>query len=100
MAEMSVGTLPFGFVVATDRARPGRLARVVVTGDHGGEGRIPRDPDIPRDAAPEVTLTTDVVDGCRLAGERLAVADAHRVGDRDEQLAEDVLVAASACATL
>jgi hypothetical protein len=57
-------------------------------------------PDVERDAEPDVTVTTDVVAWCRVASERLPVADLHRVVDGDEQLAEDLLVAASAFATL
>ena len=43
--------------------------------DGGAERPIRMGPDIPRDAGPEATLTTDVVDWCRLAGEQLAVTD-------------------------
>jgi hypothetical protein len=47
-----------------------------------------------------VTVTADVVDWCRVASERLRVVDLHPIVDGDEQLAEDLLVAASAFATL
>ncbi len=99
MAEMSMRTLPFG-LVATDRSRPGRLARVVLTGDGGGSWRVCMGPDVERDAEPDVMVTTDVVDWCRVASERLPVADLHPVVDGDEHLAKDLLVAASAFATL
>jgi hypothetical protein len=57
-------------------------------------------PDVERDAEPDVTVTTDVVDWCRVASERLPAAELHRVVDGDEQLAEDLLTAAPAFATL
>lgn len=99
MAEMSMRTLSFG-LFATDRSRPGRLARVVLTGDSGGDWRVRMGPDVERDVEPDVTVTTDVVDWCRVASERLPGADLPRVVDGDEHLAEDLLVAASAFATL
>jgi hypothetical protein len=57
-------------------------------------------PEVESDAEPDVTVTTDVVDWCRVASERLPEADLHRVVDGDGHLAEDLLVAASAFATL
>jgi uncharacterized protein (TIGR03083 family) len=99
MAEMSMRTLAFG-LFATNRSRPGRLARVVLTGDGGGDWRVRMGPDVSRDAEPDVTLTADVVDWCRVASERLPAADLPRRVDGDGQLAEDLLVAASAFATL
>jgi uncharacterized protein (TIGR03083 family) len=99
MADMSMRTLTFGLFL-TDRTRPGRLARVVLTGDGGGEWRVRMGPDVARDADPDVTLTTDVADWCRLASERIAVAELPTAVDGDEQLADDLLHAASAFATL
>jgi uncharacterized protein (TIGR03083 family) len=72
MAELSMRTLPFALLV-TERAHPGKVARIVLTGPGGGEwtcsmgGARP-----PQGAVPDVTITTDVVDWCLVAGERLA----------------------------
>jgi len=54
------------------------------------------------DAAPEpdVTVTADVVDWCRLVGDRIAPAELpHRV-EGDEALGRDLVAAAPALATL
>ena len=81
------------------RSRPGRTARLVLTGDGGGEWLIAMGGG---EAAttPDVTLTTGVVDWCRLVGERIAPDDLDYSVDGDPGLAEDLLVAASAFATL
>ena len=99
MAEMSMRTLTFGLFL-TDRSRPGRLARVVLTGDGGGEWRVRMGPDVAPDAEPDITLTTDVIDWCRLASERISVAELRPRVAGDEPLADDLLHAASAFATL
>jgi hypothetical protein len=52
------------------------------------------------DATPDVTLTTNVVDWCRLVGERIPPDQLDCTVDGDAGLAEDLLTAASAFATL
>ncbi len=99
MADMSLRTLPFA-LSATARNRPGCLARVVLTGPGGGEWPVPMAPDVPSGAEPAVTLTTDVLDWCRHAAERLSRREVSRLVDGDEDLADDLLAAASAFATL
>ena len=100
MAELSMQTLPAALQLA-GRARPGHTARVVLTGDGGGEWTVPLELGAtPASAAPEVTLTADVVDWCLLAAERIEPRDlAHEV-DGDDELADDLLEAASAFAVL
>ncbi len=99
MAVMSIQTLPFG-LFASNRSHPGRLARVVLTGEGGGDWTVPLGPDVDRAAKPDVTLTTDVVDWCLLAGERLSAEQLrHRVVG-DVGLAADLVAAAPAFATL
>jgi uncharacterized protein (TIGR03083 family) len=99
MAELSVGTLPLALSIA-ERAHPGKVARVVLTGPGGGEWRVPMggadDPARP----PDVTIAADVVDWCLVAGERLAAADLECDVEGDRRLADDLLAAAPAFATL
>ena len=75
----------------------------MLTGGGGGEWVIPLGPDDggqQGERASDVTITADVVDFCRLAGDRLSPAQlACEIGG-DASLARDVLSAASAFATL
>jgi uncharacterized protein (TIGR03083 family) len=98
MSDFSGRTTGFGLLMA-GRSRPGKTARLVLTGDGGGEWLIAMGGG---DAAavPDVTLTTDVVDWCRLVGERIAPDDLDCTIEGDADLGNDLLVAASALATL
>jgi len=81
------------------RVRPGKTARLVLTGDGGGAWTVPMEPGATA-ADPDVTLTADVVDWCLLVGDRVSPsAIPHRV-DGDAALAADLLAAAPALATL
>ena len=72
-----------------------------ISGDGGGEWTIAMDgSDAPTSAPADVTLTADVVDWCRLAGERLAPEDLRYSVEGDKQLADDLVAAAPAFATL
>ena len=83
----------------TGRSRPTRTARLVLTGEGGGEWLVAMGGGEPN-AVPDVTVTADVVDWCRRVGERIAPdALACRI-DGDESLAADLIEAASAFATL
>jgi len=100
MAELSIRTLPFALLV-TDRAHPGKGARVVLTGGGGGDWRVGMggarpDPGV----APDVTFTADVVDWCLVAGERLAPAALVHEVEGARELADDLVAAAPAFATL
>jgi uncharacterized protein (TIGR03083 family) len=100
MADLSLGTLPFALLV-TDHARPGKIARVVLTGAGGGEWLLSMGGARPAaDAAPDVTFTTDIVDWCLVAGERLDPGGLVAVVEGDRLLAEDLVAAAPAFATL
>jgi uncharacterized protein (TIGR03083 family) len=100
MGELSVGTLPLALVVL-GRDHPGRVARVVLTGPGGGEWTIGlAGEEVAADAEPDVTITADIVDWCRMAGERLAADDLAVTITGDESLAADLLAAAPAFATL
>ena len=72
----------------------------MLTGDGGGEWLVAMDGSGLSSAPPDVTLTADVVDWCMLVGDRITSdAIAHTV-DGDARLAEDLLAAAPALATL
>ena len=102
MSDVAVRALTDA-VSFTGRAHPGRSARVVLTGGGGGEWIVPLAPTGDTDPsahAPDVTITADVVDFCRLVGDRLAP---HELGceiEGDATLAADLLAAAPAFATL
>ncbi|HZP28967.1 MAG TPA: maleylpyruvate isomerase family mycothiol-dependent enzyme [Acidimicrobiia bacterium] len=98
MSDFSGRTTGFGLLMA-NRSRPGRTARLVLTGHGGGEWLIAMGGGEPG-TSPDVTLTTDVVDWCRLVGERIAPDELECTVEGDPALAEDLLVAASAFATL
>jgi uncharacterized protein (TIGR03083 family) len=100
MADVSLRTLPFALLVS-DRAHPGKVAKVVLTGAGGGEwsfsmgGRSVDD-----DAEPDVTVTADVVDWCLWVGERVDRDDLALEIDGDLALADDLVAAAPTFATL
>jgi hypothetical protein len=100
MSDLSLRTLPFALLV-TDRAHPGKVARVVLTGAGGGDwtfsmgGR-----GVDADAEPDVTLTADVVDWCRWVGERIERDDLGLTVQGDRNLADDLIDAAPAFSTL
>lgn len=100
MADLSLGTMPMA-LDATGHARPGKVARVVLTGPGGGEWTLGMDGADPAPDAPaDVTLTADVVDWCRLVAERLTPEALDCSVEGDEALADDLLAAAPAFATL
>lgn len=100
MADLSLGTMPMA-LDATGHARPGKVARVVLTGPGGGEWTVGmHGADAASGAPADVTLTADVVDWCRLVAERLTPDDLDRTVEGDGSLADDLLAAAPAFATL
>ena len=71
----------------------------MLTGDGGGDWLVPMGAGS-ADAPPDVTVTADVVDWCRLVGDRIA-PDALRVEvDGDEVLGRELVAAAPSLATL
>jgi uncharacterized protein (TIGR03083 family) len=98
MSDFSGRTTGLGLFMV-GRSRPGRTARLVLTGEGGGEWLIAMGGGEPGPTT-DVTLTTDVVDWCRLVGERIAPDDLDYVVEGDASLAGDLLAAASALATL
>jgi uncharacterized protein (TIGR03083 family) len=104
MTNLAVGTLPFGLVM-TGNARPGKVARFVLTGPGGGEWTIGMGGErVTAGAVPDVTVSATALDWCLVAGQRLeptqfleAIA-ADVVGD--SSLVEPLVAAAPAFATL
>jgi uncharacterized protein (TIGR03083 family) len=103
MADLAGRSLGLSLALAA-RQRPGRIARLVLTGAGGGSwtvamGGEPITDTLDADAV-DVTLVADTVDWCRLVGDRIAPDAMHVEIDGDASLAEDLLAAASALATL
>ena len=96
MSDIAVNILPFCLDAAG--TTPAASARLVLTGDGGGDWTVSLDG--AEHAAPAVTITMDVVDYCRVVAERLAPDECGAVLDGDAQLGRTVLACASALATL
>ena len=98
MSDLASRILPIALSLR-DAERPGKTARLVLTGEGGGDWLISLGAG---DAAsvPDVTLTADVVDWCRLVGDRVSPAEMTYVFDGDGELARDLVAAAPALATL
>ena len=98
MVDVSVRSMPAALEV-TELAHRDKTARVVLTGDGGGDWLIPLGFG-ETGAAPDVVLTADVVDWCRCVSERLAPEALARQVEGDPALADDLAAASSAFATL
>ncbi len=81
------------------REHPGRTARIVLTGDGGGHWLVPLH-NGDAGATPDVVVTADVVEWCRLVGERIPPAELEHTVEGDAELAADLLAAAPAFAML
>jgi uncharacterized protein (TIGR03083 family) len=98
MAHLSVSTMPASLEMA-ERAHRGKTAQVVLTGEGGGDWLIPLGFS-PTSESPDVVLTADVVGWCRVASERMAPEALPRQVVGDQALADDLVAASSAFATL
>ena len=96
MSDIAVNILPFCIDAAG--TRPAAAARVILTGEGGGDWTVSLDGR--EHADPSVTITMDVVDYCRVVAERLAPEDCGAMLEGDEELGRTVLACASALATL
>lgn len=99
MADLTARMMPAALAVS-QRSRPGKTARLALTGPGGGEWLVPMSGDVDMTRAPDVTLTADVVEWCRVFGERLDPAVLPRRVDGDETLVDDLLASAPALAML
>jgi uncharacterized protein (TIGR03083 family) len=98
MADLSVTSMPAALEVA-GRAHPDKTGRVVLTGAGGGDWLIPLGFGEVGET-PDVVLTADVVDWCRVASERMAPEHLPRTVEGDPAPADDLAAAASVFATL
>lgn len=99
MSDFSARMLPVALKLS-DRVQPGKLARLMLTGPGGGEWLVPMGGDVEPARAPDVTLTADAVDWCRVFGERIEPMALERQVEGDESLADDLLASAPALAML
>jgi len=99
MADLAGRSLSASLALA-GRAREGKTARLVLTGDGGGAWTIPMEPGGTASSSPDVTLTADVVDWCLLVGDRIAPSEIAHDVDGDATLAADLIAAGPALATL
>jgi len=83
-----------------ERTHAGKTARLVLTGDGGGEWLVAMDGSGAGRNTPDVTLTADVVDWCLLVGDRIAPEAIEHTVAGPAALADDLLAAAPALATL
>jgi uncharacterized protein (TIGR03083 family) len=102
MSDLARRILPLALAMS-GRERPDKTARLVLTGPGGGDWLVPMgaggDPgDVGRE--PDVTVTADVVDWCRLVGDRVTPDALPVLIEGDDALGRDLLAAAPALATL
>lgn len=99
MSDLAGRTLSMALGLV-ERTREGKTARLVLTGDGGGDWLVAMDGSGLSSREPDVTLTANVVDWCMLVGDRIAPAAIVHTVEGDPGLAEDLLAAAPALATL
>jgi uncharacterized protein (TIGR03083 family) len=99
MAEVAMGSLPLALAMR-GVARPGRTARVVLTGPGGGEWTFACEPGAEPGAVADVVISTDVMDLCRRFADRLDADRLPMTVDGDEELARELVGAADAFAGL
>jgi uncharacterized protein (TIGR03083 family) len=98
MSDLAGRILPLALAVA-GRAHDDVTARLVLTGDGGGEWLVAMGAG-DAGATPAVTVTADVLEWCRLVGDRIAPADLHHTIEGDPGLGFDLVAAAPALAML
>jgi len=99
MTDLAGRSLSMSLALA-GRTTSGKTARLVLTGDGGGEWLVAMDGTGPGTARADVTVTADAVDWCLLVGDRIAPFELPCSVDGDSALADDLLNAAPALATL
>ncbi len=98
MSDLAGRILPLA-LAAAGRVHDGKTARLVLTGDGGGDWLVAMGTD-DVESVPDVTVTADVVDWCLLVGDRIDPAVMHYEVDGDPALGRDLVASASALATL
>jgi uncharacterized protein (TIGR03083 family) len=98
MAEGSMTMVPSA-LESSGLARPGRAARIVLTGPGGGDWTVAMAAGA--DAGePDVSLTLPVVDWCRRFSDRLSAEDLDMLVNGDRRLGADIVAAAPVFASL
>jgi uncharacterized protein (TIGR03083 family) len=97
MSEFASRVLPLSLAIA-GTPQPGRTARIVLTGDGGGDWTMALDGG--EVGEPVVELTVDVVEWCRRVGDRIAPDELQYTARGERRVAEDLVAAASSLATL
>ena len=99
MSSRLMAVLPFALAYRGELV-PGRSARFVLTGPAGGCYTVPLDPRRGTSAGgpPDVIITTDAVELCRVAARRLPALELEAAIEGDRELAVAVLAAADAFA--
>jgi uncharacterized protein (TIGR03083 family) len=98
MSDLAGRVLPLALAVA-GRTHDGRTARLVLTGEGGGDWLVAMGPG-DAGAVPDVTVTADVLDWCRLVGDRIDPAELRHTVEGDPALGRDLVRSAPALATL
>jgi uncharacterized protein (TIGR03083 family) len=98
MAEGSMTMVPWA-LEASGRPRPGRTAKIVLTGAGGGEWKLPMAPG-GEVGEPDVAITLPVVEWCRRFSERLTADELDLTVHGDHRLAADLVAAAPVFARL
>jgi hypothetical protein len=102
MSDLARRILPLALAVS-EREHDGKVARLVLTGPGGGDWLVPMGGGTdPSGSAiqPDVTVTADVVEWCRLVGDRVTPEAVRVQVDGDQLLGRDLVAAAPALATL
>jgi len=103
MAEGSMSLVPSA-MDASGLTRPGRTARIVLTGAGGGAWNVAMagvaEPGEPDAAQPDVELTLPVADWCRRFSERLSAEELDLLVSGDRRLGDDLIAAAPVFASL
>jgi hypothetical protein len=96
MSSDLMNVLNFGMAMS-GTTQPGRTARINLMGPGGGSYDVAL---APGEIAglPDITITTSVLDLCRVASNRLSVDEIDLAVDGDRSLLEPILVGASAFA--
>ncbi len=97
MSNQLMRALAAGMAIS-GTARPGRTAKIVLTGPGGGEFELALAP-AETPGEPDLTLTTSALDLCRLAANRLPFSELRADIEGDRTLLEPILVGATAFAS-